>query len=791
MPATIPCTQCGRQFNVAFPRCPFCNHPAKAAPAPPATPPPLPRPLPPPLPPRPGPGATAGPPPLGEPRRAEPPAKLTEWAGSGREILAAARIRTEGGTATLITALDRYLDELLARGREHVPQRELGAFLGELLCSRYGGKWRGAAAEAAVEAWQVAWPSGTCAAPFAMLTARLQPGGKALLAQMAALESTLSAQGDATIPAENPADWLAQADAYGAKPPRLDLAILFASVALQSGGDSPAARLKLARWCQELGKMPAAKAHLDNALKLDPSQPALWLERAKVHFALRELDAAAADAGRCLELDPLEALAHLIRGSSLLAAGQPAAALADFESAVELAPQRAECLLGRAGALLTLGRPREALEWTDAFAGRPEAEPARTRLAALAAEQSGEVLRAWELYGRLREDARLPQNERDQAAARWLALGDTKEVLLGMASQLDVEPAIAAYARVSEKFPELAEPWRERGVGLAMLGRTDEALACFDHAIALNPADAIAHDHKAVVFGRSKRFEEALAVLQEGLRTCPHSGRLWCRRGIFLSLSGQPAEADRAFDRCAEVDPGHEEMWAYKGDLAAQQGRTEEAIRALSRLVAARRGSRQKVVDVARRQLWSLQHPGSVVDTAGASADQDAAQARFLANDFAGALARLNEAVAKDPFAADAWVNRGAMLRQLGQLEEALQSYEAAEDLGESGGLAARGAAACLEQLGRGAEAVQRLDRALAQAKHPDPQLLRAKAQLLGRLGRATESLPIYERLVARGPADAALLRERGQALGAAGRSHAAAAAFRAAEALSAPAGGT
>jgi tetratricopeptide (TPR) repeat protein len=132
----------------------------------------------------------------------------------------------------------------------------------------------------------------------------------------------------------------------------------------------------------------------------------------------------------------------------------------------------------------------------------------------------------------------------------------------------------------------------------------------------------------------------------------------------------------------------------------------------------------------------------------------------------------------------DVWINRGTCLGLLSRHEEALKSFLEAENIGGPLSSQMRGAASALEKLGRKDEAIHCLDRCLANTATTDWDVLRDKAKLLVRFGRAAEALPIYMQLVAHAPKDAALMIERAKALEAAGKTLEARTALEAAQAV-------
>jgi tetratricopeptide (TPR) repeat protein len=317
--------------------------------------------------------------------------------------------------------------------------------------------------------------------------------------------------------------------------------------------------------------------------------------------------------------------------------------------------------------------------------------------------------------------------------------------LAGIERLETIEQVVAGYAQFSADHPDLAEPWRERGVGLAMLGRNDDALECLRRAAALEPTEPKSYDHEGVVLARLQRFDEAIAALDRGLQSCSGSGLLLARKGIFLAMAGRNEEALRACEAALAADPGYADSWAFKGDIEERLGRTADAIASIERYLASRPGSQEKRVEAARRQLWALRNPGKERDPERAQNCSARALQRVQARALPEALALYDEAVAADPLSDLAWINRGTCLYEMLRFEEALLSFARGEELGGPTMLVAD-------------------DRLLAK-QAGSPEGLHGKARTLVRLGRAAESLPLYQRLLARSPEDETLARERADAL--------------------------
>src|SRR5205823_5864532 len=94
----------------------------------------------------------------------------------------------------------------------------------------------------------------------------------------------------------------------------------------------------------------------------------------------------------------------------------------------------------------------------------------------------------------------------------------------------------------------------ERGVGLAMLGRNDEALACFDRGVALAPALARAHDYRGVCLTRMNRAAEALPSFERALEIAPGDGSVLKHKGGAMSVLGRWDEAAALFRAALAAD---------------------------------------------------------------------------------------------------------------------------------------------------------------------------------------------------------------------------------------------
>lgn len=101
------------------------------------------------------------------------------------------------------------------------------------------------------------------------------------------------------------------------------------------------------------------------------------------------------------------------------------------------------------------------------------------------------------------------------------ASGKPVELLAEAQKLLDASlplPALELLEKLLAAQPEHADALVKRAVALEKLGRTDEALASCDRAIAVDGTLALAHLHKGGLLNRLRRYDEALDCYERALQ---------------------------------------------------------------------------------------------------------------------------------------------------------------------------------------------------------------------------------------------------------------------------------
>ena len=222
-----------------------------------------------------------------------------------------------------------------------------------------------------------------------------------------------------------------------------------------------------------LGRLDAALASHDEALRLAPDLAAAHMNRAEVLMALSRHAEALESCDRALALRADHVDTWVRRGNALQALGRQVDALASYDRALALRPDDALALTNRGVALEALGRGAEAVDCYD--------QALKVRADARTYANRGNALHALGAHAAAAESyAQAIALGLDDAVV-WYTQGNA---LLELARAGD---ALASYDRAVALRPAYVEAWNNRGNALRALSRYDDALASYGRALALDP----------------------------------------------------------------------------------------------------------------------------------------------------------------------------------------------------------------------------------------------------------------------------------------------------------------
>lgn len=305
----------------------------------------------------------------------------------------------------------------------------------------------------------------------------------------------------------------------------------------------------------------------------------------------------------------------------------------------------------------------------------PDDGEVRTAFAAIAL-QSGRYDLALEL---LRAALRV----RETAAAH----GYLGNALLGLSRS---QEALASYERAIALDARHAPAHFNRGNVLRSLGRGPEALESFERAIALWPHFFDAHMRRGEVLIELKRWNEALASFDRAIALKADCVPAHINRGVILRLLRRPAEALANQETALALAPNSFEALANRAAVLLDLGRFAEALAGCD-LILEQHSKRAADVHVHRADaLAGLDRYAEALelyDQVGASRPGDIeahlgrARVLMLMRRFADALCACDEAINRAPGNCDAYCIRGGALRECARLDEAIASFQSAMSL--------------------------------------------------------------------------------------------------------------
>lgn len=148
------------------------------------------------------------------------------------------------------------------------------------------------------------------------------------------------------------------------------------------------------------------------------------------------------------------------------------------------------------------------------------------------------------------------------------------------------DEALASYGHAIALKPQLAELYNNRGVTLQQMERYDDALADYDKAIELKPDYANAHNNRGATLPHLRRYAEALASCATAIRLKPDLAEAYHNRGVSLQELARYEDALASYDKALELTPDRAEIHHTRGSTLHQLKRLEDAIASCDRALA-------------------------------------------------------------------------------------------------------------------------------------------------------------------------------------------------------------
>ena len=215
-----------------------------------------------------------------------------------------------------------------------------------------------------------------------------------------------------------------------------------------------------------------------------------------------------------------------------------------------------------------------------------------------------------------------------------------------------LDQAMACFDRAIALQPDYAEAYNNRGNLLRSLENCDQAIANYGQAIALEPTNGEAFNYRGNALTDLGKFDEALASYDQAIALNPGYAEAYGNRGNALSHAGHHAAAISSYDQALALDPDSAVTYNNRGNTFTRLNRPYAAI-----------DDYDHAIKLKPDYAEAYDNCGNVF--------------RGL-RQFPVALVHYEKAIALKPDLAAAYANRASVSKEVGQIDFAIESYDEA-----------------------------------------------------------------------------------------------------------------
>ncbi len=344
---------------------------------------------------------------------------------------------------------------------------------------------------------------------------------------------------------------------------------------------------------------------MEEVIQIDPENSSAWLSIAETFGILGNGSEASNAYERALSIvdedlleEPQDASAWQTKSEALIGLGRQEEAFSAQEKALEILnqsiednPEDGEAWWSKARILGSMGRDDEALQAYEKVIELNHTPRLADALLAksFALAVKGEYDGFLEAFNRGIE--LIPASDTVKLARSWNDAGFAfYELDRG-------EMALEAFSKVTELNPEDKLAWRMKADMASQLGRYNESVVAYDHALQVDPGWSEGWYKKGKALDRMGNHEDALMSFEKAVETSENAIQMdandtgnWIVKGYSLIKLDRYNEAQEALDKALEIAPpfirvSSSEAWNGKGDILLAQGKNEDALAAYNRSI--------------------------------------------------------------------------------------------------------------------------------------------------------------------------------------------------------------
>jgi tetratricopeptide (TPR) repeat protein len=168
----------------------------------------------------------------------------------------------------------------------------------------------------------------------------------------------------------------------------------------------------------------------------------------------------------------------------------------------------------------------------------------------------------------------------------WFEAECFNAVALVKTSMGRIDESIDAYKHAIQLAPDQIFAWNNLGNLCAKIGRNDEAITAFQKAIECNPRDPVGWNGLGDVYNNNGSIDDAIAAYRKSIQFMPTFAHPWNGLGNVYAGSGRVDEAIEAYHKAIDLNGKYVTPWLQLAKLFCKQDRYREAIKAYQRALS-------------------------------------------------------------------------------------------------------------------------------------------------------------------------------------------------------------
>ena len=255
-----------------------------------------------------------------------------------------------------------------------------------------------------------------------------------------------------------------------------------------------------------------------------------------------------------------------------------------------------------------------------------------------------------------------------------------------MRRNADYRSAFALWSDTISKRPGNARAYNDLGNSLSAMGKTPEALACYDTSLRIKPDNAMAYFNKAETLLEMGKMPEAIEQFDLALRITPDYVKALKGKGETLIRTGRDTEAVPFYEKALSLRSDDIDAAAAIGSARLKEGRIAESIERFESVVRndPRNGEAHNNLGFGFAQIGRIDKALPHFETAirlepdSVKVHYNYAKALRQAGRLADAIDQYMKVIRMKPDYATAYYNLGNLYAQTGQLPQSVDAYEKA-----------------------------------------------------------------------------------------------------------------